>query len=94
MGLPFQELSSVVAFVLCNGVRGSKLLSRDELGGSSTLRWKALHNLVRDQRLLAASLEAYGPVSGPTGCTDQSELGVECCNEGSCRAMVHESQES
>ena len=91
-GLPFQGLNSAVALVLCNGAGGSEPLAHDEWGGllpyvgryslrpgdgtESPQQGQALHDLVRDQRLLPASSEAHGPVSGQTGGTHQSELGV------------------
>ena len=38
---------------------------------------QALYDIVRDQRLFADSLEAYGPAYGQTGGTHQSALGTE-----------------
>ena len=46
-------------------------------GAESPRQGQALHDLVRDQRLFAASSEAYGPASGQTGDTHQSVLGTE-----------------
>ena len=111
-GLPFQGLNSAVAMVLCNGAGGSEPLTHDEWGdlipyvGRHSLRpgdgaesprqGQALHDLVRDQRLLAASSKAHCPVSGQTGGTHQSELGVERESlrrprGGIVRAKIHES---
>ena len=58
---------------------------------------QALHDLVRDQRLLAASSEAHYPVSGQTGGSHQSEVGAEReslrrPHGGIVRAKIHESQ--
>ena len=57
---------------------------------------KALHDPVRDQRLLAASSEAHCPVYCQAGGTHQSELSAE---RGNLRRphggiMIHESQVS
>lgn len=60
---------------------------------SSQVR-QALHGLVRDQRILAASSEAHGLISGQTGCTEQSELSAELRRDGTFRAAIHESQVS
>ena len=58
-------------------------------GAESPRQGQALHDLVRDQCLLAASSEAHGPVSGQTRCTHQSELGVERHHDGTCREEIH-----
>ena len=68
-------------------------------GVESPRQEQALHDLVRDQRLLPASSEAHGPVSGQTRGTHQSELGAERENlrrphGGIVRAKIHESQAS
>ena len=68
-------------------------------GADSQRQGKALHDLVPDQRLLAASSEAHCPVSGQTGGTHQSELGAEGESlrrprGGIVRAKIHESQAS
>jgi len=68
-------------------------------GAESPRQERALHDLVRDQRLRPASSEAHGPVSGQTGGTHQSELGAECESPrrhhgGIVRAQIHESQAS
>ena len=66
-------------------------------GAESPRQGQALHDLVRDQRLLPASSEAHGPKSGQTGGTHQSELGTEReslrrPHGGIVRAKIHESQ--
>ena len=82
-----------MALVLCDAAGGSEPLAHDEWGGllpyvgrhslrpgdgaESPRQGQALHDLVRDQRLLAASSEAYCPVSGQTGGIHPSELGAE-----------------
>ena len=68
-------------------------------GAESPRQERALHDLVRDQRLLPASSEAHGPASGQTGGTHQSELGAEReslrrHHGGIVRAQIHESQAS
>ena len=114
-GLPFQGLNSAVVLVLCNGAGGSEPLAHDEWGcllpcngrhslgpgdgAKSPRQGQALHDLVRDQRLLAASSEVHCPVSGQTGGTHQSELGAEReslrrPHGGIVRAKIHESQAS
>ena len=60
---------------------------------------QALPDLVHDERLLAVSSEAHGPVSGQTGGTHQSELGAEreslrLPRDGIVRGRIHESQAS
>ena len=72
---------------------------RPEDGAESPQQGQTLHDLVRDQRLLAASSEAHCPVSGQTGGTHHSELGAERSSlrrllGGIVRAKIHESQAS
>ena len=114
-GLPFQGLNSAVALVLCDVAGGSEPLAHDWWGGhlpyvgrhslrsgdgaESLRQGQALHDLVRDQGLLAASSEAHCPVFGQTGGTHQCELGAEreslrCLHGGIIRAKIHESQAS
>ena len=82
---------------------GSSSLLRKEFpasrgdGAESPRQGQALHDFVHDQRLLAASSEAHGPVSSQTGGIHQSELGAEreCLRRphgGIVRAKIHESQ--
>ena len=68
-------------------------------GAESPRQERALHDLVRDQRLRPASSDTHGPVSGQTGGTHQSELGAEReslgrHHGGIVRAQIHESQAS
>ena len=68
-------------------------------GAKSPRQGQALHDLGPDQRLLPASSEAHGPVSGQTADTHQSELGAEReslrrPHGGIIRAKIHESQVS
>ena len=68
-------------------------------GAESPRQGQALHDLVRDQRLLAASSEAHCPVSGQNWGTHQSELDAEReslrhHHGGIVRATIHESQAS
>ena len=60
-------------------------------GAESPRQGQALHDLVRDQRLLAASSEAHGPMSGQTDLGTEGES-LRRPHRGIVRAIIHESQ--
>ena len=65
-------------------------------GAESPRQGQALHDLVPDQRLLAASSQVHCPVFSQTGGTHKSELGAEReslrrHHGGIVRAKIHES---